>query len=303
MSLPPRGVYRGGVRPSALLSGPAGVEDADHVCWAYEDDASFEEAAVRFLQAGLDRGDRLMWVGDGAEDRLRRAGGALAEVDDLRARGVLDVLPVAEAYAPDRSFSPTVQREFYASATRRARDAGFRGLSAVAEVTSVAADDRLSGQFLRWEHLCDDLVADRGGFSVLCAYCTTDVPASVVAGAAAVHPVTSVPGAAPPFQLWVERTERGERIAVAGEIDVVGADRFRRLLEDTQVGTPVLTLDLTRVTFIDLAGARAVAAVGRTVTARGGRLALEGTSRLFRRIWRIIGFADVAEVSFSEPAA
>jgi hypothetical protein len=36
------------------------------------------------------------------------------------------------------------------------------------------------------------------------------------------------------------------------------------------------------------------------VAARGGRLVLVGAPRLFRRMWHIIGFADVAEVSFSE---
>jgi hypothetical protein len=36
------------------------------------------------------------------------------------------------------------------------------------------------------------------------------------------------------------------------------------------------------------------------VAARGGRLELVGASRLFRRMWRIIGFADVAGVSFPE---
>jgi anti-anti-sigma factor len=301
--LVPRALYRGGVRASGLLNEPAGVEDADHVCWAYEDDASFEEAAVRFLRAGLDRGERLMWVGDGAEERLRRAGGALADVEQLRARGALDLIPLSSVYAPTGSFSLPEQLAFYGGRTDQARADGYSGLRVVAEVTDLATNARHSSDFLRWEHLGDDLAASGVGFSALCAYRAADVDDDVLADAAALHPVSSVPGAAPAFQLWFEQDERGQRMAVSGEIDVVGADRFRRLLDSTHVDTPVLTLDMSRVAFIDLAGARAVAEVGRAVTARGGRLVLEGASRLFRRIWRILGFADVAEVSFAERPA
>jgi anti-anti-sigma factor len=288
------------VRASGLLSDPAGVEDADHVCWAYADDALFEAAAVRFLQAGLDRGERLMWVGDGVTERLRRSGGALADVDELQARGALELLPLATGYAATEHFSPDAQLAFYDARTRRARDDGFTGLRVVAEVTALASDPLHAGDFLRWEHLADEFVASGAGFSAFCAYSTADLPDRVLDDAAAVHPVSAVPGAAPPFRLWFERDGRGARIAVAGEVDVVTADRFCRLVEGTHVDAPVVVLDLSQVTFIDLAGARAVAAVGRVVAARGARLEVAGASRLFRRMWRICGFAGHAEVSFRE---
>jgi anti-anti-sigma factor len=288
------------VRASGLLSEPAGVEDADHVCWAYDDDAAFEAAAVRFLRAGLDRGDRLMWVGDGAAERLSRAGGALSRVEDLTARGALELVPVSAGYPLGGVFSPDEQLAFYDGRTRRARAEGYTGLRVVAEVTALASDERHSAGFLRWEHLADDFVASGSGFSALCAYSRGQAPAGVVDDAAAVHPVCSVPDGAPAFRIWFEPDGRGGRIAVAGEVDVVSADRFRRLVGGTHVDAPVLTLDLSRVTFIDLAGARAIAAVGRAVAARGGRLVVAGSSRLFERMWRIIGFADVAGVSFSE---
>jgi anti-anti-sigma factor len=296
-------VYRGSVRASGLLSEPAGVEDADHVCWAYRDDAAFEEAAVRFLRAGLDRGERLMWVGDGAAERLRHAGGEMGHVDQLTARGALELVPVADGYATAGPFSPQDQLAFYDARTRQARTDGYTGLRVVAEVTALASDAEHSTAFLQWEHLADDFVASGAGFSAFCAYSVADLPAQVVGDAVAVHPVASVPGVPPAFRLWFEPDEQGQRIAVAGEVDVVGADRFRRLVDSTHVDTPVLTLDLSRVTFIDLAGARAVAAVGRAVAAGGGRVVVEGASRLFRRIWGVIGFADVAGVSFGEARA
>jgi anti-anti-sigma factor len=277
-----------------VLAGPGGVEDADHVCWAYEDDTTFEDAALRFLGSGLDRGERLLWVGDGAPDRLRRSGGRLAQVEDLLARGALRVLPVAEAYGAPGTFSPAAQRDFYAAETHRALEDGYRGLRAVAEVSALAADADRGADFLRWEHLCDDLVASTSGLRVLCAYRTAEVPADVVADAAALHPVVVAPGTPPPFRLWFD----GNRIAVSGEIDTAGADRFRRLVVGTHADGPVLTLDLGGVGFMDLAGARAVAQIGRAVAARDGRLVLTGTSRLFRRMWQILDHDGGTEVSF-----
>ena len=37
---------------------------ADHVCWVYDDDATFDAAASEFLAGGLARGERLLCVGE-----------------------------------------------------------------------------------------------------------------------------------------------------------------------------------------------------------------------------------------------
>jgi anti-anti-sigma regulatory factor len=284
------------VRPSGLVDTPAGVVPADHACWIAQDDAAFEEAAIRFLDEGLAAGQRLLWVGDGVAERLRRSSGPLAGVDDLLAGGTLRVLSVTEAYAASGRFSPEEQLAFYDGETRRAVDDGFRGLRAVAEVTALAADPAREAEFLRWEHLADDYVAAHPALTVLCAYRSDQLPDEVLSDAAALHPVAHAPASPPPFRLWSE----DGRVVVSGDVDTFGAGRLRRLLGSTDLGRPAVVLDLSRVVFIDLAGVRSVASWAVALAERGIRPEVTGASRLFRRMWDLLGTLAPAEVSLSE---
>jgi ABC-type transporter Mla MlaB component len=284
------------VRVSGLLRDPAGVEGADHVCWAYEDDASFADAAARFLGAGLARGERLLWVGDGAEERLRGAAGPLAEIEQLTARGTLGIRSLAEGYAATGSFSPDQQLAFYDAATREAISDGCRGLRVVADVTALAADPARRADLLRWEHLTDDYVAHGPGFSALCAYRIDHLSADAVADATAAHPVAGARGLASDFRLWFDEG----RLVLAGEVDAFGAERLRRLLESTHLGGPVVRLDLSGLAFADLTGVRAIA---RWAVARGApsvRIELLGATRLFRRMWHLLDLDHAVDVAFGE---
>jgi hypothetical protein len=201
------------VRASGLLDRPAGVERGDHVCWAYDDDAAFEDAAVRFLAEGLGRDDRLLWVGDGAAGRLRRAPGRPADVDGPTAQGALSVLSVAESYAAAGPLPPERQLAFYDVAARGAIDEGHRGLRVVAEITWLAADEGQPAQLLCWEHLADDYVAHGPGFSALCAYRRDLLPADAGADVASLHPLAHADGGTPAFRVWFDE----DALLVAGD--------------------------------------------------------------------------------------
>jgi anti-anti-sigma regulatory factor len=284
------------VRAAGLIDAPAGVAHADHVCWIAEDDAAFADAAVRFLDEGLAAGQRLLWVGDGAGDRLRRSSGPLAQVDDLLARGTLRLLSVSDAYAGSGAFSPEEQLAFYDGETRRALDDGYRGFRAVAEVTPLAADPGRRDEFLRWEHLADDYVASNPALTVMCGYRSDQLPGEVLSDAAALHPVAYAPASPPPFRVWSE----DGRVVVSGDVDTFGADRLRRLLGNADLGRPEVVLDLSRLGFIDLAGVRSVASWTVELAERGTRVRLSGAARLFRRMWDLLGSPRPDAVVFTE---
>jgi ABC-type transporter Mla MlaB component len=266
------------------------------VCWAYDDDAAFEDAAVRFLSEGLARGDRLLWVGDGAEDRLRRATGPLADVDGLTARGALAVLSVADCYAAAGPLTPDRQLASYDAATRRAIDAGYRGLRVVAEITALAADEDQRAQLLSWEHLADDYVAHGPGFSALCAYRRDLLPADTVADVVSLHPVAHADGAAAAFRVWFDEGA----LLLAGDVDAFSAGRLAHLLATTHVDAQVVTLDLAGLAFIDLAGVRTVAHWAGTLADGGRRLVVRGASRLYRRMWDLLMPDGAPGVAFAE---
>ena len=181
-------------------------------------------------------------------------------------------------------FSPEQQLAFYDAATRAAIDEGYRGLRVVAEPTPLAAEPLHRAELQRWEHLADDFVASRSGFSALCAYRSDELPDDAVADVAAVHPVSHADSAGAAFRVWVDEGA----LHVAGDVDHFTADRLARLLATTHVLTPVVTLDLSRLDFIDLAGVRVMSRWASDLRAGSRCLDLVGASRLFRRMWDVL---------------
>lgn len=284
------------MRAHGVLNGPDDITLADHVCWAYADAESFAQAAIRFLQAGLDRGDRLLWVGDGAEC-LRGAPGRLAAVEDLVGRGSLELLSLADAYRGTGSFSPESQLEFYGGATRRALDDGYRGLRLVAEATGLAADPASLAVLLRWEPVADDYIASGHPLSALCAYHAGRLPAAVVRALASVHPsnhLVDEEGCCCAF------FDDGA-ISLAGDLDTFAAEHLGRALAGMPVTGPVVRLDLSGLDFVDLAGCRVVAGWARTLADRPARLEVTGASRLLRQMWTLLGYAaELGHVTFPD---
>jgi anti-anti-sigma regulatory factor len=284
------------VRAAGLLTDPAGAAHADHVCWVYEDDEDFVDIARRYLEEGLARGERLLYVGEPHPADLATAGGPLADVDGLIARGALQVLDLRAGYQSSGAFTPAEQLAFYAAATAEARAAGYTGLCVVAEISGLAADPERRADLVRWEHLADEFIGSGSGMRALCAY-RDGLGREALTDVASVHPLVHEHAGGPPFRAWFE----GEAIVLAGALDTFGADRLEHVLTGTHVDRPTVTLDLSRVEFVDVGGCRAIARWARGLTDRGSLLELTGTSRVFRKMWRILGFDDYAAVGLPEP--
>ena len=284
------------MRAAGLLTDPAGAAHADHVCWVYEDDEDFVDIARRYLEEGLARGERLLYVGEPHPAYLATDDGPLADVDDLIASGALQVLDLRAGYQSSGAFTPGQQLAFYDAATAAARAAGYTGLCVVAEISALAADPERRPDLVRWEHLADEFIGSGSGMRALCAY-RDDLGREALTDVASVHPLVHDSAGGPPFRSWFE----GEAIALAGALDTFGADRLEQVLTGTHVDRPAVTLDLSQVEFVDVGGCRAIARWARRLQDRDSRVELAGTSRVFRRMWRILDFDSYAAVSFREP--
>ena len=180
------------MRPSGSLDTVPGASAADHVCWVHggDDDAAFDDAVRTFLAGGLDRGERLLCVGERVIDSVRKEAAPFIDVDKLVADGTLGLMTLAEAHAATGSFSAENQFAFYDGATRRAVAEGYAGLRVVAELTPLAADPLRREELLRWEHLADRYMVEGPGMSALCAY-RDDLPVEALTDVASVHPAAS----------------------------------------------------------------------------------------------------------------
>ncbi len=98
----------------------------------------------------------------------------------------------------------------------------------------------------------------------------------------------------PPFSAEIIHTNGSLVVRVTGELDLASSPRLRATIAEF-VGAPLaqLTIDLTAVAFADLAGLRALDAVGHDVEEAGADFHLVGVNDYLLRIIQVAEFADL----------
>jgi MEDS: MEthanogen/methylotroph, DcmR Sensory domain/STAS domain len=283
------------VRAHGVVSEVPGAGTTDHVCWVYDDDAEFDRAVEAFLAGGLERGERLLCVGERAIASLT---GLPRDVAPLLASGAVQTQTLAQAYEAAGPFVPESQLAYYEAATQRALDDGYRGLRVIAEISILAADPATRSELMRWEHVADDFIAQAAGFTAMCAY-TGELPLEALADVASVHPLVHTPEGLPPFRAFFE----DDHLVLAGSLDSCGAERLSQVLASSPIGRRGPVLDVRRVEFVDVAASRAVARWAQDLAVRGATLEIRGASPLLRRMWRILALDVLAPVTFTATAA
>jgi len=286
------------VRAHGTLSDIPEAGATDHVCWVYENDEAFDRAVAEFIAGGLERGERLLCVGERVIESLRGVHLPAQDVATLVAAGALETQTLAEAYAAAGTFRPMGQLAYYEAATRRALAEGYRGLRVLAEVSALAADPATRPELIRWEHVADDFIARNGGFTVMCAYSGT-LPQEALSDIAAVHPFVHTPDGVPPFRIFFDY----DRIVLAGSVDSFSADRLAHVLAASPIGAAGAVLDVSLLEFADVAGCRALALWARGLADRSLPVEVRGASPLFRRMWDVLALSEYAAVGFEEAAA
>lgn len=284
------------MRLSGVLDEQDPLAGTDHVCWVYDDPASFVDVALRYLAEGLARREQLLCFGDDLDDELRAVGEPFGSIDALVARGALGFRSAVDAYVEAGTRDPAGQWAYYDAAVRDARAAGFTGVRVVAEVTALARLPVERADLVQWEHIADEFIASGSGMVALCAYRRGALDAEAVADVTAVHPQVHAPLDPPSFRIWFE----GTRIALTGTVDTFSAGRLARLLAASPVAGPTVVLDLSGLEVVDVAGCRALALWARSLAERGIRLRVQRAPRAVVRIWRLLGMDGPAPVTFAE---
>ncbi len=283
------------MRAHGVLSEIPAAGISDHICWVYEDDDAFDRAVRRFMAVGLERGERLLCVGDRVIASIRAdADGA----DALIASGTLRTLTLAQATDGTRTSVPGDHLAYYEAVTREAIADGYAGLRVIAEVSALAADPADRARLVQWEHLADGYIARNGGFTAMCAY-SGALTAEALADVASVHPLVHAPETIPPFRVFFE----DGHVAVAGSVDTFTADRLARVLAASPVGDGRAVLDLRLVEFVDVAASRVIARWAQQLGDGSVPLEVRGASPLFRRMWQLLGLDEMASVTFAGAAA
>jgi len=288
--------YRGVVRTHGLVDHVPGAGPADHLCWIYENDADLDAAARRFLTDGLERGERVLCVGERVIESLRTMSPPVPDLAAALERGAVETMTLDQAYAAAGPTRPEPQLAYYDTATRRALSDGYRGLRVIAEVSGLAMDPVQRADLVQWEQLTDQYAVRGAGFAAMCAY-RSDLTGEALGDVAAVHPVVRSRAEVSSFRFFVD----GDRLALAGSADTFCSERLARVLAACGV-TGGAVLDVAGLEFIDVGACRVLARWGADLQARSIPLAIIGATALLQRMWRVLALDRIAPVTFAESA-
>ena len=92
----------------------------------------------------------------------------------------------------------------------------------------------------------------------------------------------------PTFDVLISDTGAGVLVHLQGELDVETASRFLEALTDSPTGGEV-ELDLSGLTFLDVAGVRALVRAHDQMTSEGGRVSVRGLDEARLPAARVLG--------------
>lgn len=260
-----------------------GLVPGDHACWTYATDDERTRGILAFLEDGRRSGDQLLVVAGGTRASMVEELAGLTGRDEMLADGRLAVRPVTDQYA-FHGGSTDAQVEVLRATVEDVLAAGHPSLRIVADLTPVVGTDVALADLLAYETAVDALF-DTLPVTALCTYADELGPA-VVGPLAAAHPVQHRVGEPTTFTL----RRRGRLLALHGEVDAAVAGDLDTLLAVAQEETEGdLGLDLSRLEFLDVAGAGAVSRAARRLSGAGRGLAITGAGTTARLCLALYG--------------
>ena len=259
-------------------SGPPKV--SDHGCAGYTTDQERARLAVDWMVAGLELGQRCLYVGEGPHDALLAELPAVLALDVALGSGALSVMSSSEVYDVTAPTDPESQLAVYATTVNRAIADGFAGLRVVADITPLVVDPARRPAHLRWEQVADRYMTDHP-MAPLCLYDARRVDG--LDAVMCVHPVQRVDN--PTFALYGVGPGRA---AVAGDLD----GSVRHAVEEALAALPDTdeSLDLSALTFADGRGVSILHAALHRRRDALRPLRFTGATHHFRKVWELCGY-------------
>lgn len=279
------------MRSAGSLTTPAGLGLGDHVCWVYEDEASWRNAAAIHLHEGARAGDRLLYVADARETDLIADLISLPSREEMLASGQLGVASTADTLGLAAGFDSARQVQILRHEALSAAANGYRGLRLVVEGTALATKQADMHRFAAYEMTVDGMVAS-SPLSLMCGYDEGRVGEGVSA-LCCVHPLRSARGPAAACTLYID----DGHWRLTGEVDLAVVDDVRNAL-DTAASLSIgeLAVDLDGLHFIDVPGARTLVQLAGRL-APGRRLMLHNPpyplTRILQTAWGTIPGLEV----------
>ncbi|MFC4550248.1 MULTISPECIES: MEDS domain-containing protein [Halorussus] len=162
----------------------------DHLASIYTDRREQFAAAVPFIEQGLERGERCLYVADENSEEavlaaMRNRG---VDVDAAIDSGQLSIHTKADTYLRTGDFDRGAMVEFWEDTLRRAKDEeGYAGVRAAAEMTWALDGDASLDELTEYEAILNTVYSGED-YAVLCQYNRERFPPEVVRDVVRTHP-------------------------------------------------------------------------------------------------------------------
>jgi hypothetical protein len=179
-----------------MSQGPRVVyQQGDHVCTLFSSPEEQLSAAIEYIQQGLHRNERCLYVCSEQTPHEFRAALAAAGIDVAReeARGALVLLTKESGHLEGGNFSPSRMISMLRNAVESALKDGFEGLCAAGDMTWLLDDAPGSEQLAEYEALLNHFYRNNRALG-LCQYNRRRLPATVLDHGLATHPTIRVAG-------------------------------------------------------------------------------------------------------------
>jgi len=165
---------------------------------------------------------------------------------------------------------------------QQALEEGYAGVRLAARANAGIGYLGLDG-YRRADHLLDELCSTLP-VSALCQYDAKSTPATTTAAM-----IDSHPDALQDLQMRLRH--RGDRVLLAGEVDIGSADVLEHALQRIGEieGASEVTVDLSGLSFVDVVGCRALVSGTDMLRRAGGVVSYQGVNAHMRKVMALLG--------------
>lgn len=253
-----------------------------HVLLLYRDERHRQARLLSWVQQGLSRGEKVLYATVPDDPLLPLlTNGDVTSVPPLR-HGQISVVPSQELFP----------RAKQAELVGLALDEGYPAvrLSARADVALAAGGLE---EYQAVDALTDELCASRP-VTALCQLDPGSVSDTTLATVMDTHS-----GGVEHAQMRLRR--QGDRVVLSGEVDFTSADLLARALASfcRRTAGRAVVLDLSELTFIDVAGCRALASGTDELRRAGGRLVVHEAGGHLGKVLHLLAIDELAGVELA----
>lgn len=176
--------------PDDLVTAMETLGVHDHLCLIYETREEQFAAVMPFMEIGLGRGEKCIYIVDDNTaatviDGMKDAG---IRVERAVESGELAILSKQDVYLKDGYFDPDWMIDFLKRVTDEAKAAGFPALRVTGEMTWVLSGDPGTGRLMEYEAKLNYFFPENDALAI-CQYNRNRFPPEIIKGVISTHPL------------------------------------------------------------------------------------------------------------------